>query len=342
MMKSGMIPRTGTIWQTKSWQQALSDCVSSLDELFSLLEIKAGQGEEYASVYAGFALRVPRSFVQRMEKGNIADPLLLQILPRGKELDCYPGFNNDPLDEQSANPLPGLIHKYHGRLLLIVTGSCAIHCRYCFRRHFPYSDNNPGFSHWQPVMDYIAADPSIKEVILSGGDPLAAPDSALAGLVESIAAIAHVERLRIHTRLPIVIPQRITPQCLAWLTASRLKTIMVIHCNHPREINAEVAQALLLLKQQGITLLNQTVVLKGINDCVNTLVELSETLFNAGVLPYYLHLLDRVSGAAHFEVSETEAKKLLAALRVELPGYLVPALVKEEAGARHKTPIAPL
>lgn len=334
-----MIPRTDPGCQTERWQDALNDLIRTPEALIETLNLDPGLLTKAQQAGADFKLKVPRAFVARMEKGNINDPLLRQVLPLAAELTATPGYSQDPLNEQATNPHPGLIHKYHGRVLLIVTGSCAIHCRYCFRRHFPYEDNRPNRDAWQNALQYIQDDPSITEVIYSGGDPMTAPDKQLAWLTAQIASIPHVQRLRIHTRLPIVIPQRITPECLDWMSGSRLQTSMVIHSNHANELDESVAQSLQHLRKAGITLMNQTVLLHGINDSEDTLTKLSERLFACGVLPYYLHLLDKVSGAAHFSVSRARALQLHAHLRDTLPGYLVPRLVQEIPHAPSKTPI---
>ena len=321
----------------QSWQAALADVVRDPVELFQLLQLPPAILPATLKANEDFPLRVPRCFVERMGKGNINDPLLKQVLPLAQELDYQPGFCTDPLNENHHNPQPGIIHKYHGRVLLVITGACAIHCRYCFRRHFNYSDNTPSRKEWRQSLNYIAEDSSIREVILSGGDPLAANDSVLAELVERIANIPHVQRLRIHSRLPVVLPQRIDDRCLEWLTASRLKVVMVIHSNHAQELDSQVGEALNKLHQAGITLLNQTVLMAGINDQAEQLAALSEALFQHRVMPYYLHLLDRVQGAAHFEISDATACSLHEQLQKILPGYLVPKLVREIAGKPSKT-----
>lgn len=339
-----MITRTEPICQdlpgqTENWQQALANVIRDPHELFSLLELDLSTLPSALAASQSFPLKVPRSFVARMEKGNWHDPLLRQTLPLGEELEYQPGFTTDPLEEASSNPCPGLIHKYHGRVLLIASGGCAINCRYCFRRHFPYQANNPSREQWLQALQYIADDSSISEVILSGGDPLVASDRLLSERVEQIAAIPHVIRLRIHSRLPIVIPQRITDECLDWLTGSRLSPVMVIHCNHANELDDQVGAALQKLANAGVTLLNQSVLLAGVNDNTAALEALSEALHQHRVLPYYLHLLDRVQGSAHFETSETQAKVLIQQLMGRLPGYLVPRLVREVSGQLSKIPI---
>ncbi|WP_263081641.1 EF-P beta-lysylation protein EpmB [Endozoicomonas sp. Mp262] len=323
----------------EGWQGALSNTVSSPEELLDLLELEHSLLPDAIKADKQFALKIPRAFVSRMEKGNPYDPLLLQVLPLGKELMEVPGYSLDPLGEHAQTPRNGVIHKYHGRLLLITSGACAVNCRFCFRRHFPYEDNQLGGDNWNSALEYIASDHSIKEVILSGGDPLAANDKRLARLVTALSEIPHVETLRIHTRLPLVIPQRITQEMIDWFTGSRLKPVMVIHCNHANEIDHSVETALAKLRQAGVVLLNQTVLLKGINDTTDSLVNLSHKLFQSSVMPYYLHVLDRVQGAAHFDIDEDRAVQLIKAMMIQCPGYLVPKLVREIAGNTSKTPI---
>lgn len=334
-----MIHRTAATWQTETWQEALKGLIRTPEELCRVLELNPGLLEGARAGAGDFALRVPRAYAARMEKGNPRDPLLLQVLPLAEELNAEPGYTEDPLAEAEANPHPGLIHKYRGRVLLIVTGSCAINCRYCFRRHFPYENNRTGKASWQPALDYIRRDRSITEVIFSGGDPLGAPDSLLAWLSGQIADIDHVQRLRVHSRLPVVIPARITDNCLDWLATSRFANTLVIHANHANEIDHEVAGALARLRGAGVTVLNQTVLLRGINDSLEALQNLSERLFTCGVLPYYLHLLDKVKGAAHFDVDTASAVHLHRQLQASMSGYLVPKLVREIAGEPCKTPV---
>ena len=283
-----------------------------------------------------FPLRVPHSFIRRMQPGNWNDPLLRQVLPVHEEWREKPGFRRDPLGEREGMILPGLLHKYTGRALLTLTGACAVHCRYCFRRHFPYGDANPAASHWDAVLDYLAGHGEISEIILSGGDPLALPDARLGELARQLAVIPHVRTLRIHTRLPVVLPERVDDHLLAWLGDHPQRTVLVVHCNHPNEIDTAVTVSMGRLKQAGVTLLNQTVLLKGVNDDALTLARLSETLFEAGILPYYLHQLDRVQGGAHFEVSDATARELMNSLHAALPGYLVPRLVRETPGTQGK------
>ena len=316
----------------QNWQHALKHAITSLDELTSVLQLNPEELPVSLAASEDFALRVPREFVQRMEIGNPQDPLLLQVLPLEQELIPTPGFSLDPLAEQQANPIPGLLHKYHGRALLITAGSCAINCRYCFRRHFPYQQNATNF---EPALNYLKQHREIEEIILSGGEPLLLKDDKLAQLFDQLNQIEHLTTIRIHTRLPIVIPARITDELTELFEQSRCKVVMVIHVNHANEIDAEVKQALSKLK--NITLLNQSVILKGVNDSAAALINLSKALFSTNVLPYYLHLLDPVQGTAHFLVDDTKALELVDDITQQLPGYLVPTLVREIAGEKAKT-----
>ncbi len=326
-------------WPIGAWKKHLADAVTDLDELLGLLGLNAsslGVRAEAIQAADSFGLRVPRGFVSRIHRGDPDDPLLRQILPIGLETKPVPGFGNDPVAELQDPPTGGLLHKYHGRALVMVTGACAVHCRYCFRRHFPYSDQGPVPPGWDDVVDRIGSDPAIVEVILSGGDPLSVPDSRLEVLARKLAALPQLKRLRIHTRLPIVLPQRVDGALTSWIGGLGLPTVMVLHVNHRNEIDADVRRALAALGATEITLLNQSVLLRGVNDSVDVLAELSEELFAAGVLPYYLHMLDPVAGAAHFDVPEAEAKSIFENLCARLPGYLVPRLVREVPGAPAK------
>ncbi|MCC5795412.1 MAG: EF-P beta-lysylation protein EpmB [Chromatiales bacterium] len=287
-----------------------------------------------------FAFRVTRSFARRMRRGDPADPLLRQVLPATDELLPAPGFSQDPVGDLGSRRAPGLLHKYHGRALLVTTASCAIHCRYCFRREFPYESNRLEPRDQAATLAAIAADPSLQEIILSGGDPLALDDHRLEALFAELSRIPQLRRLRMHTRLPVVLPARIGDHLLRLLDDCPLPVTVVIHANHAQELDAEVESALGRLRMACAALLNQSVLLRGVNDSVESLAELSERLFACGVLPYYLHQLDRVSGAAHFEVSDDEAIALARALGARLPGYLVPRLVREIAGEPAKTPLA--
>ncbi|RRJ82329.1 EF-P beta-lysylation protein EpmB [Aestuariirhabdus litorea] len=332
-----MIARTTPSVQTESWQQLLRNAIRDPKELFRALDLPWQTDLSPALAHQQFPVVVPTPYLSRIRKGDPNDPLLLQVLPSAPELLTVEGFTQDPLEEAASNPLPGLIHKYGNRVLLTVAGHCAINCRYCFRRHFPYDSNTPGREHWQKVLDYIALRPEIEEVIYSGGEPLAVNDQRLGWLSAELEQISHLKRLRIHTRMPVAIPQRVDDGLLSWLGRGRLKSVLVIHCNHPREIDLEVRNALQLLHANGVLLLNQSVLLRGVNDCVDTLERLSQALIDASVQPYYLHLLDRVAGAAHFEVAEERALELMRLLRERCSGYMVPSLVRECAGARSKT-----
>lgn len=276
-------------------------------------------------------LRVPQCFVARMQKGNLADPLLRQILPTLDEELSTKEFLLDPLAERQFTVVPGVLHKYFGRVVFLVTNQCALNCRFCFRRGSAQAKID-----WQAALQYIASAATITEVILSGGDPLMLADETLTRYIKKIAAIKHIQYLRVHTRLPLIIPQRVTANLLRALTQTRLLPIVVVHCNHPQEINAAVCAALLKIKRAGITLLNQSVLLRGINDQAESLIKLSRSLFKCGVLPYYLHMLDKVKGAQHFYVTPKRAQQIYAELVKKLPGYLVPKLVKEVVGADAK------
>jgi len=334
-----MLQRNPTSWQRPRWQQSLAEAIKDASELLTLLELPMDALALSQQSAGQFPLRVPRSYVARMRKGDPDDPLLRQILPLHAEELEFTGYHSDPVGDLDAMPLPGLLHKYHGRVLLITTGACGIHCRYCFRRHFPYGDANPAPGTWRTALDYIAADHTITEVILSGGDPLALPDHRLAELADQLGAIPHIKRLRIHSRLPIVLPERIDAALMEWLSASPLQKVMVVHANHPNEIGEDAVRALRDLQACNVTVLNQAVLLRGVNDSADILSALSESLFTTGVLPYYLHLLDKVKGAAHFDVSETSAVRLITTLQNRLPGYLVPRLVRETAGTPAKIPV---
>lgn len=319
------------------WQHLLSHTVNDPEELLDLLELPHSLLKGAQQGDALFPLKVPRPFIEKMAKGNPCDPLLRQVLPLGEETLEVPGFTSDPLEESESNPLQGIIHKYNGRVLLILSGACAVNCRYCFRREFPYGDNQLGADQWTNILDYLKRDPSIHEVIFSGGDPLATSDSRLQRMITDLEQIPHLTRLRIHSRLPIVIPQRITDKFAAILGNSRFNTVMVLHANHANELDKKVAAAVQRLKDKQITVLNQSVLLKGVNDCLDSLVQLSESLFEHGILPYYLFTLDPVKGAAHFNVADNKAAQLHHQMQSKLPGYLVPKLAREIPGRPSKT-----
>lgn len=336
-----MIPHTELQWQVSDWQQDLRDAIRTPRELAEFLGLGADDLNAQVQADADFPVLVPLPFARRMVRGDANDPLLRQVMPHGRELDTAEGYIADPLEESHSNPKPGLIHKYRGRVLLIAAPACAVNCRYCFRRHFDYDANNPSRKHWPQSLAYIAADESITEVILSGGDPLMLNDALLAELITRLEAIPHVQRLRIHTRLPVVIPARVTQQLAQSLQATRLQAVVVIHSNHPSEIDDEVEQAMALLRATDTILLNQSVLLTGVNDCAKTLAELSTRLFRAGVMPYYLHLLDKVKGAAHFDMTESRALAIYRELMASSSGYLVPRLVRESPSIPSKMPLAP-
>lgn len=334
-----MITQAHAQIQPAGWQRELARGFSDVGELLQALGLSAAEMPQAVTTDSAFRLRVPRGFVARMRRGDPHDPLLRQVLPLVMEDETTAGFDFDPVGDAAAEVAPGVLHKYQGRALLIATGACAIHCRYCFRRHFPYADSHAAVDQWQKTLEHLRGDTSINEVILSGGDPLTLSDSKLAALVRELDAIAHLRRLRVHTRLPVVLPERVDTRLIDWLNSSRLQNLIVIHANHANEIDSTVIDAVDKLHATGAVVLNQSVLLAGVNDSADALCNLSETLFAARVLPYYLHLLDRVAGAAHFEVDEQKAYALMVDMRSRLPGYLVPQLVREKAGAASKLPV---
>lgn len=317
----------------------LADVLTDPDELLRLLNIDADEnllaGREAKRL---FALRVPRAFVARMEKGNPNDPLLRQVLTSQEEFIAAPGFSTDPLEEQHS-VVPGLLHKYRNRALLLVKGGCAVNCRYCFRRHFPYADNQGNKRNWHAALDYVSAHPELDEIIFSGGDPLMAKDHELDWLLTQLESIPHIKRLRIHSRLPVVIPARITDTLVTRFERSSLQILLVNHINHANEIGVEFRAAMKHLRLAGVTLLNQSVLLRGVNDNAQTLANLSNALFDAGVMPYYLHVLDKVQGAAHFLISDDEAREIVRELLTLVSGYMVPKLAREIGGEPSKTPL---
>lgn len=314
----------------------MKDAVRDVGELCELLNLPESFVAEAAKAAGDFPLFVPRPFVASMRRGDPSDPLLRQVLPLDAENVSALGFTIDPVADSAAAVQPGLLHKYNGRALMVTTGACAVHCRYCFRRHFPYHETPRSLAQWEPAIERIAADESIHEVILSGGDPLTLVDVLLERLAARLAEIPHLCRLRVHTRLPIVIPQRVTDDLLDWLTGTHLTPIVVVHANHPAEIDEHVAAALGRMIEAGIPILNQAVLLRGVNDDADVLVELCERLVDLRVMPYYLHQLDRVAGAAHFEVPVVRGQEIIRELQARLPGYAVPRYVQEVPGAPHK------
>lgn len=321
---------------SKNWQQQLAEAFKTIDGLCHYLQLSPLDLPVSSAAAANFPLKVPLSFAASMEKGNPHDPLLRQVLPIDDEMLDYPGFSNDPVGDIAAAEQPGVLHKYRGRVLLINSGSCAINCRYCFRRNFPYSELQLSGRKETVALDYIREDTSLSEVILSGGDPLLLSDARLTALIRQLNAIGHIRRIRIHSRLPIVLPARITEALVETISTSPAQIVLVVHCNHANEIGSRVIAGLNRLKNSGVVLFNQAVLLRGVNDDAEVLCALSEKLFAHGVIPYYLHLLDKATGTGHFEVGEKEALALIGQVQTALPGYLAPKLVRETAGALSK------
>jgi EF-P beta-lysylation protein EpmB len=336
-----MIPRTDAsikpvITENGSWQQELASSFTRIQDFLRYVDLAKLYDESLEQACGQFPFRVSRHFASLIRKGDPADPLLLQVLPSVAELQTHPDFRLDPLQDQQAHQGSGILQKYHGRALLISTAACAINCRYCFRRHFPYASHQAGRNQWSPTIARLRTSPHITEIILSGGDPLSLSNAKLADLLTQLQTIPHIKRLRIHTRLPVVLPNRIDTELLRVLGSVKLPQVMVIHVNHANELSPELHQALQDLRAAGITLLNQSVLLRSVNDNVEQQVELCENLFSNGVLPYYLHLLDKVAGTTHFEVSEHYARELHQAMMARLPGYLLPRLVVELPGKLSK------
>ena len=339
MITAAPEPRQPAALVPVRWQQALREAVRDPRELLDLLGLDRLAPRLSDEAMVQFPLRVPRGFVARMRRGDPRDPLLRQVLPLDDEMRPMPGFGLDAVGDGAAKTAPGVIQKYRGRALLVATGSCAIHCRYCFRRHFPYAEETAARDGWRDAVDLIRRDASIEEVLLSGGDPLSLSNGKLAELTGALADIPHLRRLRIHSRLPIVVPERVDDGLMGWLTALPWPVTLVVHANHANEFDGTVDAALGRLRAAGVHLLNQAVLLRGVNDSVDALGALSERGFAAGVLPYYLHQLDRVAGVAHFEVDDAHARALHAGLAARLSGYLVPRLVREIPGDTGKRPL---
>ena len=331
-----MIPQSDLSWQTQSWQEQMMNAIQQPDELLRSLGLAASDLNLSSKAAECFSVNVPQSFLSRITPEDPLDPLLRQVLNLQLEDIQQPGYTADPLDESNYNPIKGLVRKYKNRALLIVTGKCAIHCRYCFRRNFPYAENNPSRNDWQQAFNYLREQPEIDEIILSGGDPMSAPDKHLLWLTNQLSEISSIKRLRFHTRLPVVIPDRVTPDFLELLQSTRLSTTVVVHINHANEIDDAVSQSLLKIKTAANFLLNQSVLLAGVNDNLDTQIALQEACVQAGVMPYYLHLLDSVMGAAHFQVPEARVRKLYSEMQASLSGYMLPRLVIEEPGATSK------
>lgn len=333
-----ILPRNDAYWQEREWKKLLAGAISSPFELLARLNLSSEQLPYSILDEHRFIQKVPSPFIDRMEMGNPNDPLLRQVLALSEENNSVEGFVADPLKEQKSQ-IPGLLHKYRSRVLVMLSTACAINCRYCFRREFPYQEHQTGREGWPAIFDYLSEHPEINEVILSGGDPLAVSDAYLYDFIQQLESIPSVIRLRIHTRLPVVIPQRVTQGFIDGLTQSRLQTVVVLHINHPNEIDELFSRAMSRLHNAGISLLNQSVLLKEINDSSLILAELSEKLFASHILPYYLHQLDKVSGAHHFLVSDEQAKTIMLQLHQKIAGFLIPTLVREEAGRASKSPL---
>jgi len=327
--------RPGVVTASEDWRTTLAGAIRDPAELCRRLGLAEELAAEATRAAGDFRLLVPQPYLARIRPGDPDDPLLAQVLPRKEETAATPQFVPDPLHEAGTVHAPGLLGKYKGRFLIVASGVCAVHCRFCFRRHFPYVQ---AFTErtWSGVLEQVVAETSIEEVILSGGDPLTTRDGRLAEIARQLAEIPHLRRLRVHTRLPIMIPQRVNHELLAWLRGTRLATLMVVHCNHPAEIDADVAAAFGRLVDAGVPVLNQAVLMHRINDNVEVLAELFGRLVDLRVMPYYLHQLDRVAGAAHFEVPVARGRELIRQLRARLPGYAVPRYVRDIPGATHK------
>ena len=323
-----------------AYMRSLAESVRTADGLVDALGLPERLREPARRAERLFPVFAPRSFLARMRPGDEFDPLLRQVLPLGEEESPPPpGYAADAVGDAAARPVPGLLHKYRGRALLIAAGSCAVHCRYCFRRHYPYGGGPRRLEEWEPAFRYLEGDPTVREVLLSGGDPLMLTDARLAAFVRRLERVPHLSRLRLHTRLPVVLPDRVTGDLLDLLRGTRLAAWVVVHANHPNEIAGDCADALRALASAGPPVLNQAVLLKGVNDDADALCDLAERLADLGVQNYYLHQLDRVAGAQHFEVTDETAAGLVRAMHARLPGYAVPRLVREEAGAAGKTPL---
>ena len=323
--------------QSLSWQEQLAQAIRHPDELLDYVGLDASSIGYIEKAIKQFPLRVPRLFANRIQKKNLHAPILRQIFPYLEEENECDGYINDPLAESNVQPVKGLLHKYNSRVLSITTGACAIHCRYCFRRHFPYQESTNNGEQLKQSIEYIEKDKSIEEAILSGGDPLTLSDRKLIELCQSLSEINHIKRIRFHTRIPVVLPARLTKNIIEKLVETNKTIIFVLHINHANEIDDAVIDNIRLLQQFNIMVLNQSVLLKGVNDNVQSLIKLSERLVENNVTPYYLHLLDPVAGAAHYNVDEQQAKKLIETMHASASGYLVPKLVREEVGKQGKT-----
>ena len=334
-----MITANSRSAQPKSWQMLWREAIRDPRQLLEMLALPHLAAQISDQAAKQFPMRVPLGFVAKMRRGDANDPLLRQVLPILEEDRIAEGFSFDAVGDAAAKGGTGVIHKYHARALLITTGSCAIHCRYCFRRHFPYAEETAASQHWAEAISYLKSDSSITEIILSGGDPLSLSTAKLDELTIALSELPHIKRLRIHTRLPVVLPERIDAELLGWLRDLRWPATLVIHANHANELTSDVAAAIKLIRPLGVSVLNQTVLLKGVNDSSAEQIRLSERLFEIGVLPYYLHQLDKVQGAAHFQIPDQQARDIHRRMMRALPGYLVPKLVQEIPGEASKSPL---
>jgi len=326
--------------EKKPWQIALSSSITDPKILTDLLQLNISDLPLMQAADKDFSLKIPRAWIEKINPADPYDPLLMQVLPIAAELKPVAGFEMDALQEIKSSPVPGLLHKYASRVLWIIAGSCAINCRYCFRRHFPYHAHKQAQMDWQKALDYIASNPEVNEVIFSGGEPLILPDAVFSKLVAKLGKIPHIKTLRIHSRMPVFIPERLDQDFLRWFVSDRFKSVLVVHVNHPNEIDAVFAKKMQALRKKGIVLFNQSVLLKGVNDNALVLKNLSERLFfECGIQPYYLNFLDKIKGVAHFAVTKKQARALYQELLGLLPGYLVPKLVIEIPGRGSKVPL---
>ena len=322
------------------WKVELAQSVRTAADLASYVGISLHELTLAEKAVSQFPVFAPRPYLDRIRKGDPSDPLLRQVWPFLREDEPQPGYSTDPLREIDSAKSTGILQKYHGRALVVTTGACAIHCRYCFRRHFPYEQSPKGMNEWRQALESVRNEPTTQELLLSGGDPLTLVDEVLEQWIRELDGIPHLRRLRIHTRLPVVIPSRVTPKLTELLGQTRLQIVVVVHFNHPAEIDDHVEKALFRLRQCGALLLNQAVLLAGVNDDVQVLAELSQRLVGLHVMPYYLNQLDRVLGASHFEVPVERGLAILERLRAVLPGYAVPRYVVETPGAASKLDVS--
>lgn len=330
---------TRTPGSRQDWRQSIRKSIRQIEPLIDALDASSSSVSASQQAHEQFSTLVPMHWLDRVDRSDPDDPLLRQVLPVADETRVVPGYSTDPVGDASARRNGGIVHKYHGRALLIATGACAINCRYCFRRHYPYSKHNASRDQWSAAMAYLTANKDISELILSGGDPLMLSTERLAPLLEQLATLKHIRSLRIHTRIPVALPDRVDDALTELLSQWQQRLVIVIHSNHANELDQQVADSLDRLRRAGGRLFNQAVLLKGVNDQWPLLAALSHRLFDLGVQPYYLNLLDRAAGTAHFDVDQETAVQIMRQLMTHLPGYLVPKLVREQAGERYKLPV---